>query len=370
MGFDAIWISPITKNVEGITPHGEAYHGYWQQDLYSLNPHFGTSHDLRELARTLHSRGMYLMVDIVVNHNAWNGAPHTVNFSDLQPFNHSTQYNMPPCEIDYGDLENKYSIDGLRLDTVLNVEKDFWDDFSLAANGMYMLAEVFHWDADIVYAYQKHIPGLLNYPVHFPLIRAFESSFGKIQDLAKAIVTAAEKSHDTSLLGSFSENHDIPRFPTKSNDTARAKNVLTFTMLSDGIPILYQGQEQHYQAMGGSTDPYNREALWLSDYNNDHELYQFVRRLNYIRKQASRDDNSFLERQAQVLYTDSNVIAIQKAELLIVLSNRGLGSVNHTREVSSDYEPGSSITELLTCTKMIVDASGITEVTIMDGRAK
>lgn len=58
MGFDAIWISPITRNIEGNTAHGEAYHGYWQQDIASLNPHFGTPDDLKTLSQALHSRGM------------------------------------------------------------------------------------------------------------------------------------------------------------------------------------------------------------------------------------------------------------------------------------------------------------------------
>jgi len=43
MGFDAIWISPIVTN----TPGG--YHGYWSQDLFGINPHFGTADDLRQL---------------------------------------------------------------------------------------------------------------------------------------------------------------------------------------------------------------------------------------------------------------------------------------------------------------------------------
>lgn len=58
MGFDAVWISPITKNIEVSTGYGEAYHGYWQQDIYALNSHFGTPEDLRALAEALHLRGM------------------------------------------------------------------------------------------------------------------------------------------------------------------------------------------------------------------------------------------------------------------------------------------------------------------------
>jgi alpha-amylase len=58
MGFDAVWISPITQQIEDQTAYGYAYHGYWQQDLYAVNPHFGTQSDLQSLAQHLHARGM------------------------------------------------------------------------------------------------------------------------------------------------------------------------------------------------------------------------------------------------------------------------------------------------------------------------
>ena len=58
MGFDAIWISPITYQLQGNTPDGSAYHGYWQQNLYEVNSNFGTPADLQALSAALHSRGM------------------------------------------------------------------------------------------------------------------------------------------------------------------------------------------------------------------------------------------------------------------------------------------------------------------------
>lgn len=44
------------------------------------------------------------MVDIVVNHNGWNGPPDTVDYSKFNPFNREEHYNTPYCEIDYNDL--------------------------------------------------------------------------------------------------------------------------------------------------------------------------------------------------------------------------------------------------------------------------
>lgn len=58
MGFDAVWISPITAQLQGDTGDGTSYHGFWQQDLYAINSDFGSPSDLQSLASALHSRGM------------------------------------------------------------------------------------------------------------------------------------------------------------------------------------------------------------------------------------------------------------------------------------------------------------------------
>jgi alpha-amylase len=50
-----------------------------------------------------------------------------------------------------------------------------------------------------------------------------------------------------------------------------AKNAAAFTIMADGIPIIYAGQEQHYN---GGADPANREAVWSSGYNTNAELYK------------------------------------------------------------------------------------------------
>lgn len=51
----------------------------------------------------------YLMVDIVVNHNGWNGPPDSVDYSKFNPFNKQEYYNTPYCEIDYNDLGDTVS---------------------------------------------------------------------------------------------------------------------------------------------------------------------------------------------------------------------------------------------------------------------
>ena len=63
-----VWISPVNKNYDGPrTQYGDAYTGYWVTDVSQLNPRFGTADDLKQLSAELHRRGMYLMVDLVLN---------------------------------------------------------------------------------------------------------------------------------------------------------------------------------------------------------------------------------------------------------------------------------------------------------------
>lgn len=68
MNFDAIWISPVVQQLTQSTIDGEAYTAYWAQDLYALEPNFGTEDELKELVQAVHDRGMYIMLDVVVNH--------------------------------------------------------------------------------------------------------------------------------------------------------------------------------------------------------------------------------------------------------------------------------------------------------------
>jgi alpha-amylase len=67
LGVTTLWISPIVRNVE--TDAGiDSYHGYWTQDPFLLNPHFGSLTDLRELVSKAHARNIKVVLDIVTNH--------------------------------------------------------------------------------------------------------------------------------------------------------------------------------------------------------------------------------------------------------------------------------------------------------------
>lgn len=404
MGFTAIWISPIVKQMDGSTADGSSYHGYWAQDIWSLNPSFGTASDLIALSTALHSRGMYLMLDVVTNHFAYKGCGNCVDYSIFNPFN-SASYFHPFCLIDYnnqtsieqcweGDntvslpdlrtensnvrtiwnnwiaqIVSTYSIDGLRIDSVKHQETSFWSGFGSAA-GVFMLGEVYNGDPAQLAPYQDYMPGLLDYASYYWITRAFQSSSGSISDLASGINTLKSVARNTSLYGSFLENHDQPRFASLTSDFALAKNAIAFTMLKDGIPVIYQGQEQHYA--GGSV-PADREAIWFSGYSTSATLYTWIAALNKIRSRAIAQDSSYLSYQAYPVYTDNNNIAMRKGrdgyQVIGVFTNKGSsGSSSLTLTTSmTGFTASQSVVDVMSCTTFTTDSSGSLGVTLSGG---
>src|SRR5690625_1779295 len=63
LGADVIWLTPVYKS-----PQND--NGYDISDYYAIDPSYGTMDDLDELLVETHSRGMKLMMDLVVNHTS------------------------------------------------------------------------------------------------------------------------------------------------------------------------------------------------------------------------------------------------------------------------------------------------------------
>ncbi|KAI9931269.1 hypothetical protein ASPWEDRAFT_34175 [Aspergillus wentii DTO 134E9] len=407
MGFTAIWITPVTGQLPQVTKYGDPYHGYWQQDIYSLNSHYGNADDLKDLASALHDRGMYLMVDVVANHMGYNGARDSVDYSVFNPFN-SQEYFHSPCSIDnyddqeqvencwlgdntvslpdlnttnpkvqdiwynwVGDLVSNYSIDGLRIDTVKHVQKDFWPGYNKAA-GVYCIGEVFDGDPTYTCPYMDYVDGVLNYPMYYPLLKAFQSTSGSISDLYNMINTVKSDCPDSTLMGTFIENHDNPRFASYTDDMSLAKNAATFNILADGIPIVYAGQEQHY---AGGADPENREATWLSGYSTSSELYRLIAQMNAIRNHAIYLDSKYVTYKNWPIYQDKSTIAMRKgtdgSQIITVLSNLGSSGNSYTLSLDgTGYTAGQTVTEVYSCTNVTVDSNGKVPVSMSSGEPR
>ncbi len=64
LGATALWISPVFKQV----PFRDSYHGYGIQHFLDVDPHFGTREELRDLVAAAHDAGIYVILDIILNH--------------------------------------------------------------------------------------------------------------------------------------------------------------------------------------------------------------------------------------------------------------------------------------------------------------
>lgn len=401
LGATAIWISPIIKNVEGnYADAGEAYHGFWAEDLYAINPHFGTEADLKELADSLHARGMYLMVDIAPNHVGLTAE--AGNYTSYNPFNENGYYheecsivwNVPTSErlcwleglpdlrtenddvrqiyADWiGDLVANYSIDGIRIDTALEIEPEFWTDGGVReAAGVFMLAEINHSDPDTLAPYQQYLDGYMDYSSWNWYTDAFQAVDADMTDLYTGTNQLAGMTNiDPSLFGSFVENHDQVRFPYRNGDMALAKNVYALAMLRDGIPIVYYGQEQHYD---GGVVPSNREALWLGGYDTTSELYGWIQQTIKVRAHAAAANADFLttdRTQALFSYGDSDstadtsrVIAFRKGQMVSMFTNGGAAAANNVyfaiARNAHGYDIGAELVDVLNCESFQVASHG------------
>ncbi|SDZ11352.1 alpha-1,6-glucosidases, pullulanase-type [Micromonospora pattaloongensis] len=73
LGTTAIWLAPVFKNrpVQGSGAEISAgYHGYWITDFTRIDPHFGTTEDLKRLVKLAHQRGIKIYLDVITNHTA------------------------------------------------------------------------------------------------------------------------------------------------------------------------------------------------------------------------------------------------------------------------------------------------------------
>ena len=64
LGVTALWIGPIFKQVAAL----ETYHGYGVQNFLDVDPRFGTREQLRDLVSEAHGMGIYIILDIILNH--------------------------------------------------------------------------------------------------------------------------------------------------------------------------------------------------------------------------------------------------------------------------------------------------------------
>ena len=329
MGFDAIWISPIVENSDG------AYHGYHLTNLYKLNQNFGSEQDLIDLITECHKRDIWVMVDVVGNHVA----PVGFDFQRITPFNSADHYhdacqitdwnnqwmveNCRLCDLPdlkqenewvanklyewVHDIVQRYNFDGIRIDTIPEVPKWFWDKFA-ASSGVFQLGEVFNGNPSYVAGYQGHVDSLFNYPLYYTIKDSF---CGSMKNIENYWFNTRKIFPDPSILGVFVENHDNPRFLNMCGDRKKFKNASIFSIFYEGIPVYYYGGEQYF---AGGADPNNREVLW-NNMDRSSDLYKALGAANKVRKEKRTYEKELIQR-----YADDVFYAFTRGDVLVCVT--------------------------------------------------
>jgi len=324
LGSTAIWITPVMKNEK------DGYHGYWIEDFYEIDPHLGTMDDMRELVEKSHEMDMKVILDFVVNHTGYN-SPWLLDENYKDWFNENKSINnwSNQDEVENGWLaglpdlnfsneqvreffiENalwwikETGIDGMRLDTVKHVPRDFWSEFVQRINEEYpdffFLGEV--WSENVRYfkAYSETgITSMTNYPLYKGIITTFRE-YGNTNNLKTAL--RDEKNFlNPTMNGIFIDNHDNVRFPSihRINSQEYHKQALTFVMSYPAIPVIYYGTEI---GMEGHEDPDNRRDMeWDKVENN--QILDYFKFLSNLRKDEVIKTGEF-----KILETDNFTLA-------------------------------------------------------------
>lgn len=406
MGFDAVWISPTSRNIDLQTPYNFAYHGYWVNDPTQLNPRFGDEGDLMALSDELHKRNMYFMVDIAVNNIVSMSNDTYLSHDALvadNAFWDQPEYYHPECIIDYSNITSEqfcwigadsmlplmdvntehpyvqttlqtwisgfvsqFKIDGLRIDAAKHVPGEFWPGFC-KASGVFCIGEVYEPEVKLPAEFQSKnwMDSVLGFPLYFSMQKAF-SQIEATQNMSAFISTVQDTIQQfphPEYLGNFLENHDVPRIRNITADPRMVQNAMVVQFLFDGIPVVYNGQE--LDTTFGSHDPYNRAALWTMDnaYGNT-TTSQMMYRLNSIRKKMidlnlGWNGASYMDSRSDIIAYTENDVAIRKGPIIMVLTNRGSPEQAASFGIpSTGWARNQAVVDLLTCSEFATGAGG------------
>ena len=163
LGAGILWFMPI--HPIGIQNRLGTLGSYYSvRDYYGVNPEFGTLEDFKTLVDSIHSKGMYVLMDWVGNHTSWDNSL-TITHPEWYVKDGSGNFVPPPgtnwsdvIQLDYSKSElrtymiealkywvDSVGVDGFRCDAVSFMPLDFWStaiqELKILKPDIFMLAE-------------------------------------------------------------------------------------------------------------------------------------------------------------------------------------------------------------------------------------
>jgi len=260
LGADILWLMPIHEIGEK-NRKGTLGSPYAVKDYYSVNHEFGTLADLKHFVSAAHELGMYVILDFVPNHTAWDSV-----LADEHPdwFARNWKGDFHPTpwwdwsdiiDLDYSKVEvreyisaaMKYwiqeaDIDGYRCDVAGFVPTDFWNTLRKeldALKPIFMLAE---WESrdlheqafDMTYAWSW-----------YDTMLSIAKGEGNVSDLF-VYYSWNEKAYPFDIMRMlFVSNHDKNAWNGTSHEQFgdATEAIIALSTVSEGMPLIYNGQE-------------------------------------------------------------------------------------------------------------------------------
>ena len=289
LGVNTIWITPIVENITEDQHDNKTdtatygYHGYWASDFTKLNKHLGTEQQFKALLDAAHSKGMKIMVDVVLNHagygtekyfnsiltdadgnsismirdsnNTISGDDKYDSLSDLPDFVTENKAVTDQLVTWQTEWMSKYSIDYYRVDTVKHVETTTWEAFK---NSLTKVNPDFKMIGEYSGAGYANNAGELGTGTMDALLdfdfNDFAQNFvtGNISSVENSLQKRNNAINNTSVMGSFLSSHDEDTLQYKLVNESKlseeeAYNLMkvaaTLQITAKGQPVLYYGEE-------------------------------------------------------------------------------------------------------------------------------
>jgi len=261
MGIDIIWLMPI-QPIGLKNRKGSLGSPYAVKDYFGVNPEFGTGDDFHHLVKAIHAEGMYVILDWVANHSSWDNDLVT-SHPEWYKKSESGEFQSLPwrdyddiIDFDYSKPElrkymtdalrfwvKEYDIDGYRCDVASFVPIDFWENVRLELEEIkpvFMLAE-----AEDRELHRKAFDATYNWTLWNILhqIAIYNKSAKTLSEAYLAEHVSIFPKEGIRL--NFIDNHDKNSWegtpPDNFGDALKAARV--FSMLMDGMPLVYNGEE-------------------------------------------------------------------------------------------------------------------------------
>ncbi len=294
LGVTILWLMPINPIGE-IKRKGTLGSPYSVKDFYGINHEYGSSEDLKELIRQAHESGMKVIIDVVLNHSAWDN-PLILKHPEWYTTNRSGEVVSPNSDwTDVADfnyesteLQNymiemlkfwvtEFDVDGFRCDVSELVPTEFWEEARKELDKIkqiLMLSEgtlpEHHISAfDLTYSW--------NIYDNFVGILDGTKNASTIIDVMKNENFVFPKN---SLRMRFNENHDKLRAAEIfGKNGTEITSALTFSL--PGVPLIHNGQEIGESEFASLFE--KRELDW-SKLTGENSLFHFYKDLISFRK--------------------------------------------------------------------------------------